>query len=278
MTVRACVVGWPISHSRSPLIHGYWLRRYGIDGSYETEAVKPENLMEFLRDLGDGRYAGCNITIPHKEAAFSAVTAADEATWRLGAVNTVFRRNGAILGTNTDGEGFLANIAAHVPNWNATGEHAVILGAGGSARAIAGALIDSGVATITVVNRSEDRAHSLCAMFGSQVNAHPWNESEAALRGADILINTTSLGMKEQPALDLSLDRLSPAAIVADIVYVPLETALIRSARVRGHHTVSGLGMLLHQAVRGFELWFGVRPEVTRELYDLVAADIEALG
>jgi shikimate dehydrogenase len=275
MTTRACVIGWPISHSRSPLIHGYWLKRYGIDGSYGIEAVKPENVASFLRDLGDGRYVGCNVTIPHKEAAFAAVRAADAATQRLGAVNTVFRRDGAILGTNTDGEGFVASVTAHIPAWNAAGKRAVVLGAGGAARAIVGALVDSGIESVTIVNRSEERARLLCQLFGGPLRACGWSGVETALQDVDILINTTSLGMKWQPPLDISLDALPRTAVVADIVYVPLETELIRTARVRGNPAVPGLGMLLNQAVRGFELWFGVRPEVTSELHDLITADIE---
>jgi shikimate dehydrogenase len=276
MTLEACVIGWPISHSRSPLIHDYWLRRYGIDGTYGIEAVRPEDLREFLKDLGNGRYAGCNVTIPHKEAAFSQVKIADAATQRLGAVNTLFRHKGEIWGTNTDGEGFLANIAAHLPGWTAAGKRAVVLGAGGSARAIVMALIDAGAASVAVVNRTKDRAIGLRAAFGSVVQPVGWETLSSAFENADILINATPLGMTGQPALEVSLADLPRAAVVADIVYVPLENELIRAARARGHPVVSGLGMLLHQAVRGFELWFDVRPEVTGELEALVAADIGA--
>jgi shikimate dehydrogenase len=275
MTKQACVIGWPISHSRSPLIHRYWLRRYGIDGTYGIEAIRPENLVDFLRDLGGGRYVGCNITLPHKEMAFACVKIADEATQRLGAVNTVFRRDGVIWGTNTDGEGFLANVIAHLQNWTAKGKRAAILGAGGSARAITGALLDAGVDLVAVINRTEDRAHALSATFGTKVHPYGWTSLARVLGETDVLVNATSLGMKGQPALELSLDGLARNAVVADIVYIPLETPLISAARARGNPVVPGLGMLLHQAVRGFELWFGVRPDVTDELHALVAADIE---
>jgi shikimate dehydrogenase len=276
MTIEVCVIGWPISHSRSPLIHGYWLRRYGIDGAYGIEAIPPEALGDFLRNLGCGRYAGCNITIPHKEAAFPHVLIADAATRRLGAINTVYRRNGATWGTNTDGEGFLANVASCLPGWHAAGRRAVLLGAGGAARAVAGALIDAGASSVAVVNRTESRATGLRESFGATVEAHSWTSLPVVLKRADILINATSLGMKGQPPLEIDLSSLPQAAVVADLVYVPLETALIRVARAAGNPVVPGLGMLLHQAVRGFELWFGSRPEVTVELQALVAADIEA--
>jgi shikimate dehydrogenase len=274
MTLAACVIGWPIAHSRSPLIHDYWLKQHGIDGTYGIEAVPPEALKNFLRDLGGGRYAGCNVTLPHKERAFAEVRIADATTQRLGAVNTLFRKHSEVWGTNTDGEGFLANVSAHLANWTAAGKSAVILGAGGAARAIVAALVDEGVRSITIVNRSKDRAQSLCTLFGPSIHVAEWQSLPAALRQADMLINTTSLGMKGQPPLPIDLAPLPRSAMVADIVYIPLETSLIETARRRGNPVVPGLGMLLHQAVRGFELWFGVRPKVTSELHALVAADI----
>jgi shikimate dehydrogenase len=277
MTIEACVIGWPIAHSRSPLIHGYWLRQHGIDGAYGIEAVPPEALEDFLRDLG-GRYAGCNVTLPHKETAFARVRIADTTTQRLGAVNTLFRKDGQICGTNTDGEGFLANVSFHLPDWTAASQRAVILGAGGAARAIVAVLVDAGVRSITLVNRSKDRARSLASIFGGAVHVEDWQSMPAALRQADMLVNTTSLGMKGQPPLPIDLAPLPHTAVVADIVYIPLETPLIASAQARGNPVVPGLGMLLHQAVRGFELWFGIRPKVTDELHALVAADIERVA
>ncbi|MGE3877190.1 MAG: shikimate dehydrogenase [Parvibaculaceae bacterium] len=275
MTRKACVIGWPIAHSRSPLIHGYWLKRYGIDGSYERIAVPPAELPDFLGSLADKAYAGCNVTLPHKEGAFRAVHIADEATRRLGVVNTVFLRDGGLWGTSTDGEGFLANLTAHVPDWRAKDRTIVILGAGGAARAIVGALLDAGSRRLLVANRTPARAEELRRGFGSRVEPRDWRDVGKLLEDADLLVNTTSLGMTGQPPLALDLTRLPRSAIVTDIVYTPLETALLAEARARGNVVVPGLGMLLHQAVRGFELWFGRRPEVTRELHDLVARDID---
>jgi shikimate dehydrogenase len=275
---RACVIGWPVSHSRSPLIHGYWLKRYGIEGEYGREAVKPENVDSFIKALPQRGYIGCNVTLPHKEAAFRNVRLADEATARLGVVNTVFLKGGEAWGTSTDGEGFLANLAAASPLWSAQDKRVVLLGAGGSARAIVGALIDQRVSEIIVINRSRERAEHLRQQFGGPVHVSGWNEIGKELATADLLVNTTSLGMTGQPALDIDLSALPPNALVADIIYTPLETALIGRARALGNPVAPGLGMLLHQAVRGFELWFGMRPEVTPELHDLIAADIAAGG
>jgi shikimate dehydrogenase len=275
MTRKACVIGWPISHSRSPLIHGFWLERYGIDGSYERIAVAPDELSDFLNRLGERGYAGCNVTLPHKEGAFRAVRIADDATARLGVVNTVFHRNGELWGTSTDGEGFLANLSDHVPGWQARDRSIAVLGAGGAARAIVGALVDAGSRRLMVVNRSLARAEELRRDFGPSVEPRQWTQAAKALEDADLLVNTTSLGMSGQPPLLLDLDPLPKSAVVADIVYTPLETQLVRCARARGNRVAPGLGMLLHQAVRGFELWFGRRPEVTPELHDLVARDID---
>lgn len=275
MTVQVCIIGWPVSHSRSPLIHGYWLKKYGIDGKYGRMPVSPEDLPDFIARL-PGRYAGCNVTQPHKERVFELVEPADALTRMLGAVNTIFVRNGIIMGTNTDGEGFLANVAAVEPGWTPAGQRVLILGAGGAARAIAGALGASGASRVVILNRSRGRAERLrdsLAIPGLELG--DLNDPDA-LAGADLLINTTSLGMKGGEPLALDLASLPRSALVADIVYIPLETDFLKRARARGHRTVPGLGMLLHQAVRGFELWFGTKPEVTRELRDIVAADIEA--
>jgi shikimate dehydrogenase len=275
MIRKACVIGWPISHSRSPLIHGYWLKRYAIAGSYERVPVRPEDLSDFLGKLrGDG-FVGCNVTLPHKEATFRTVRIADDATRKLGVVNTVFMRDGELWGTSTDGEGFIASLSATLPGWQAKGRTAMVLGAGGATRAIVGALIDQGAARLLIANRTRARAEELQRDFGSRIEVQDWAQAAEALGAADLLINTTSLGMTGQPALDIDLAALPQTAVVTDIVYTPLETDLLRRARARGNATVPGLGMLLHQAVRGFELWFGVRPEVTNELYDRVAVDID---
>jgi shikimate dehydrogenase len=275
MSRKACVIGWPISHSRSPLIHGYWLKHYGIDGTYERIAVPPAELTAFICSLADRAYAGCNVTLPHKEAAFRAVRIADDATLRLRAVNTVFRRDKELWGTNTDGEGFLANLAAHVPDWHPENRTVIVLGAGGAARAIVGALLDAGSGRVVVANRTSARAEELRRDFGSRIEPHDWRDAERLLENADLLVNTTSLGMTGQAPLTLDLAHLPRSSIVADIVYSPLETDLLARSRIRGNVVVPGLGMLLHQAVRGFELWFGRRPEVTPELHDLVARDID---
>jgi shikimate dehydrogenase len=275
MTRKACVIGWPISHSRSPIIHGYWLKRYGIAGSYERVPVRSADLPDFLQKLRDNGFVGCNVTLPHKEAAFRTVRTADDATRKLGVVNTVFMRDGELWGTSTDGEGFIASLSATLPGWQAKGRTAMVLGAGGATRAIVGALIDQGAARLFIANRTRARAEELQRDFGSRIELRDWAQAAEALGAADLLINTTSLGMTGQPALDIDLAALPKTAVVTDIVYTPLETDLLRRARARGNATVPGLGMLLHQAVRGFELWFGLRPAVTNELYDLVAADID---
>jgi shikimate dehydrogenase len=271
---RACVIGWPIKHSRSPLIHGYWLKLYGIEGAYEKREVTPAELPTFLENLPQGPYVGCNVTLPHKEAAFAAVCVTDEVTRRLGVVNTVFIRDGIVSGISTDGEGFIQNLLSNSPGFAVKGRHFTILGAGGSARAIVGTLAAMGAGRINVVNRTPERSEILRRDFGTTVMVVDWARREDILGETDVLVNTTSLGMTGQPQLEIALDRLPAHAIVTDIVYIPLETELIRRARMRGYHVVPGLGMLLYQAVPGFELWFGRRPEVTPELYDLVAADI----
>ena len=272
---KACVIGWPIAHSRSPLIHNYWLKQIGIDGIYDRKPVEPSALKSFLERLeGDG-YAGCNVTIPHKETVFQLVEPADENTRRLAAVNTVYFRENILLGTNTDGEGFLGNLLATKPRAELKGTKAVILGAGGAATAIIGALVASGVTEIAVANRSRERTEKLRHQFGDIIHPVGWEHREDILSDCNLLVNTTALGMIGQPPLDIDLARLPESAIVYDIVYSPLVTPLLIAARRRGNPVVDGLGMLLHQAVRGFELWFGKRPDVTVELHDLVARDID---
>jgi len=272
--IRACVIGWPISHSRSPLIHGHWLKKYGIDGHYEKKAVEPENLETFLHRLADHGYSGCNVTIPHKERAFQIATP-DALARDLGAANTLYLRDGVLHATSTDGEGFIASLKTDVPGLELDGKSALVLGAGGAARAIIQALLQQGVERIILANRTPERAQDLARQFGPRVEPLAWGLIHDAMADQALLVNTTSLGMKGQPPLIVSLEKLPLNAIVADIVYVPLETELLKSAAQRGNRTSGGLGMLLHQAVRGFELWFGTRPEVTPELRALVQADVE---
>ena len=272
--IRACVIGWPISHSRSPIIHGYWLKKYGIPGAYEKKAVEPENLESFLHNLAALGYAGCNVTIPHKEQAFQ-IAKPDALARELGAANTLYLRDGILNATSTDGEGFIASLKADVPAVELAGKSALVLGAGGAARAIIQALLQQGVQQIDLANRTFERAQELSRHFGRRVQPLAWEKINDAMAGQALLVNTTSLGMKGQPPLLVCLDKLAPDAIVADIVYVPLETPLLKAAAQRGNPTSGGLGMLLHQAVRGFELWFGTRPEVTPELRALVEADVE---
>lgn len=270
---KACVIGWPIAHSRSPLIHGYWLNKHGIEGSYTRVPVAPEDLEAFISSLVSNGYAGCNVTIPHKESAFRLITPADSMTRKLGVTNTIFVRDNKLYGTNTDGEGFLASLVAATAYQPAVAP-AMVVGAGGAATSVVGALVDAGTPRIYVANRTAGRAEQLQRQFGTTIVPVTMEHAASHMGDCMLLVNTTSLGMTGYGEFELPLDSLRRDAVVYDIVYVPLETGLIRNARARGHRTVGGLGMLLHQAVRGFELWFGVRPEVTDELYELVAADV----
>lgn len=270
---KACVIGWPIAHSRSPLIHSYWLKKYSIDAVYEKKAVEPMNVAQFIANLAASEFIGCNATIPHKEAAFQAVAKADEIAKRLGAVNTVYLKDGSVCGTNTDGEGFIASLCHSHPLFNLKNKTAIIIGAGGAAKAIIGALLDEGVKKIGIINRTRERIRDLQVQFGAGV--YEINEINDALKSCGLLVNTTSQGMEGQPPLELEIQGLNPKALVADIVYTPLETAFLAKARIQGNPVLGGLGMLLHQAVGGFELWFGVKPEVTDELYALIAADVQ---
>jgi shikimate dehydrogenase len=270
----ACVIGWPIKHSRSPLIHGCWIKQHGLNADYRREEVAPEAFDAFVRNLAAHGYVGANITIPHKEAALAASEPDDRAR-AVGAANTLWLDNGKLRSTNTDVEGFIDNLDAAVPNWDRdAGGEAVVLGAGGSSRAIVYGLIERGFKTIHVVNRTLDRAEALRKRFGSAVQPANTSALPHLLKRAGLLVNTTSLGMTGQPPLDIDLSPLKADAAVADLVYAPLETGLLAAAHKRGLKTADGLGMLLHQAVRGFALWFGVRPEVTPELRALIEADL----
>jgi shikimate dehydrogenase len=271
---RACVVGWPIAHSRSPIIHGYWLRLLGIRGQYDRVAVPPGEFASFAESVGKAGLVGANVTIPHKEAAFAACDRLTVNAAELGAVNTLWREAGLLHGDNTDVEGFLANLDEQAPAWRATTRCALVLGAGGAARAVVQALLSCGVERVVLANRTADRAERLASGFGRATGTVAWSALPRALREADLLVNTTALGMVGQPPLEIDLDGLRPGAIVADLVYTPLDTPLLVAARARGLAAVEGLGMLLHQAAPGFERWFGVRPEVTPELRAIVEADI----
>ena len=270
----AGVVGHPIKHSRSPIIHGYWLEKFGIHGRYDRYDVKPEEFAHFVKTLSEQGLQGVNVTIPHKEAAFLALDEATDRAKRLKVANTLWIENGKLWGDNTDIVGFLANLDHGHPGWDRTAKNALILGAGGAARAIIAGLQERNVEHITLVNRTFERAADLALHSGMNVHPEDWNTLPTLLESTNLLINTTSLGMSGQPDLDLSLDPLPKDALVTDIVYVPLETDLLKQARMRGNPVVDGLGMLLHQAVPGFEHWFGQRPTVTAELRRLVEDNI----
>jgi shikimate dehydrogenase len=271
----ACVIGWPVKHSRSPIIHRFWLNELGLDGDYVIEPVEPERVVDFFAGFLRGGFVGCNVTVPHKEAAFAAVSRRDAAAEETGALNTVWIEDGRLVGTNTDPIGFLANLDEEVPGWDADGGPAMVLGAGGAARAVVWALLKRGFAPVTVVNRTRERAKALADSFAAPVAIAGWDSLPRRLRDARVLVNTTTLGMHGQPLLDVDVSALSADAVVNDLVYVPLETPLITSARVAGLRAVGGLGMLLHQAVPGFTHWFGKCPTVTPALRAIVEKSIE---
>jgi shikimate dehydrogenase len=273
---RACVIGWPIAHSRSHIIHNYWLRTYDLEGTYERIAVPPGEFLQFTARVGVEGLQGGNVTLPHKEAAFAASDRLTDAARAIGAVNTIWRDGEALCGDNTDAFGFLANLDADAPGWRTEVKTAVVLGSGGAARAIGFALLLAGVERIRLHNRTFERAQRLATTLGAKFAAASWAASGTSLPEADLVVNATSLGMQGQRPLDVDLESLKPTAIVADLVYVPLQTALIEEAATRGHRVVTGLGMLLHQAVPGFERWFGLRPAVTPELRAAVEADLRA--
>jgi shikimate dehydrogenase len=279
-TRHACVIGWPIEHSRSPMVHGHWLETLGIDGTYTKRAVAPDDLGSFLDEIRSGALAGCNVTIPHKEAVLPLLDDVLPEARALGAVNTVWREGDRLVGTSTDGVGFLAHLDDSAPDWRKADGTVLIIGAGGAARAIAYVLRNEVGGDIVVTNRTPERAAGLVEMLaaggkaGSSAEAVDWSARHNAVGDARLIINTTALGMTGKPPLDLDLGRARVGTVVADIVYAPLETALLADARRQGLVTVDGLGMLLHQAVPGFEKWFGVRPKVTAELRDVIVRDL----
>jgi shikimate dehydrogenase len=268
----AGVMGWPVKHTRSPQLHGYWLEKYRIDGAYVPLAVTPNDLPAALRNLCRVGIAGVNLTVPHKEQAFTIADHLDPLARRIGAINTiVVRGDGSLEGSNTDAFGFIENVRQGAPGWSPAAP-AVVIGAGGAARAVIVALLDAGVRDVRIVNRTRERAAQLAEELGA--GTHGWGDWRKALDGAGLLVNTTTQGMAGEPALDIDLAALPKNAVVNDIVYVPLETPLLATARRRGHPVVDGLGMLLHQARPGFRAWFGVDPEVTPELRKHVSAGL----
>jgi shikimate dehydrogenase len=267
-------MGWPVAHSRSPRLHGYWLEKYAIDGAYLPLAVPPERIGQALAALPALGFAGCNVTVPHKEEALAAVDRVEETAERIGAVNTiVVEEDGSLTGSNTDAYGFMANLRAGVGDWRHD-RPALVLGAGGAARAIIVGLLDDGVPGIRLCNRTQSRAESLADELGPGIDVVPWSERSEACAGSGLLVNTTTLGMAGKAPLEIFLTELDAEAVVSDIVYAPLETDVLRSARARHLRCVDGLGMLLHQARPGFAAWFGREPEVDGGLRDFILADL----
>ncbi|MBV6656538.1 MAG: shikimate dehydrogenase [Devosiaceae bacterium] len=284
MTLRAAVLGWPIGHSRSPLIHGHWIKEHGLDASYEPIAVDPEGASAWFRAFKTHGLVGANVTIPHKELALEACDTAEDHARRLGAVNTIWLEGDRLCGTSTDGAGFMANLDQTAPNWrdHKAAETALVLGAGGAARAILDALLTAGVGHILIANRTEAKAQGLADWFApaypsAKITAVSLAETDNVAGQAGLVVNTTALGMEGQPPLTLDVGRLAPDTTVTDIVYTPLETPLLAAAKAAGHPVVDGLGMLLHQAVPGFERWFGVRPTVTEAVRRVALRDLGVL-
>jgi shikimate dehydrogenase len=269
----ACVIGWPVGHSRSPLIHNYWIKQHGLDAEYRREAVGPEQFNDFITHLAARGYVGANVTVPHKEAAL-ALSEPDDRARAVGAVNTLWLDGARLRSTNTDVEGFIGNLDATAPGWDHGLQSALVLGAGGAARAVVFGLLERGIGRILLVNRTAERAAALRTQFGDRVMLARWSDLDELMAEAGLFVNTTSLGMAGQPPLTIDLARLPAGAVVSDLVYAPLETALLAAARSRGLRAVDGLGMLLHQAGGGFQRWFGMRPQVTEALRALVEADL----
>ncbi|MBP0437522.1 shikimate dehydrogenase [Tianweitania sediminis] len=274
---RAFVCGFPLAHSRSPVIHRHWLREHGLSGSYDPVEVAPERFPTFVSELRDQGFVGGNVTIPHKEQAFRLVAKRTEEAEAIGAVNTLWFEGDVLVGGNTDAYGFGANLDERAPGWQRCNK-AVVLGAGGASRAVLYALLQRGVGNIRLVNRTLERAQALANHFGTGVTAVGWDDADAQLEDAGLLVNTTSLGMNGSSGPQIDLSRLPETAVVTDIVYVPLHTPLLQDASARGLRAVDGLGMLLHQAVPGFERWFGVRPVVSDALRARVIADLGGQG
>jgi shikimate dehydrogenase len=271
----AGVMGWPVTHSRSPLIHSHWIAQYGLHGAYVPLQVPIERLEDALRGLSAMGFAGCNLTLPHKVEAMRFADRVDETSRRMGAMNTVVvQADGSLSGFNHDGAGYLQSLVDARPGWRADAGPATVLGAGGAARAVVLSLADRGAREIRLLNRTDEKAQALATEFGAPVRAVPWDQRDEALADAALLVNTTNQGMHGEPPLDISLDRLPKAALVSDVIYIPLETPLLKAARERGNPTVNGLGMLLNQARPAFKAWFGVMPEITPALLAKVLATL----
>lgn len=275
-TPHAFVIGYPIKHSRSPQIHRYWLEKYGLSGSYDLAELQPQELSAFIESLRQPENAGMNVTIPYKQDVSQFLDGIDRDARDVGAVNTVYKDGDKLLGTNTDVFGFLTNLSQCAPDWQKTTQTVVILGAGGAARAVLTAMKNSNITNVYIANRTTSRAQDLANEIHSPAKTISMDKIDEILPTTDLIINTTSLGMVGQPPLELNISALPNHAIVCDIVYSPLKTDLLYQAEARGLITVEGLGMLLYQAVRGFELWFGVRPEVTFELRQIIEKSVEA--
>jgi shikimate dehydrogenase len=264
---KAGIMGWPVGHSKSPALHGFWLRQHNIDGAYVPMPVKPEDLTQALKALPALGFAGVNLTVPHKEAAMSVVDDISDVAKMVGAINTIIvKPNGRLHGTNTDAFGFIENLRQNISGFDATKGPCVVLGAGGAARAVCAAMKAAGCTDIRIANRTSARSQALAADFGPTVKSIQWEKVQHEMADAAVLVNATSLGMTGQPALEIDLSVLSQTALVTDLVYAPLETPLLAAAKQRGNATVDGLGMLLYQAQAGFEAWFGIKPEVTAAL------------
>lgn len=271
----AGVMGWPVMHSRSPVIHNHWFAKHGLEGRYVPLGVEVERLPAALRALPALGFSGCNLTMPHKRAAFAVVDEVDPLARRIGAVNcVVVRPDGSLFGRNNDGWGYIESIVEAAPDWRADAGPIVVLGAGGGARAVLVGLADRGAKEIRLLNRSAEPARQLEKEFGGPIRALDWSARNEALEGAAMLINATSQGMVGQPPLDISLQRLPVSALVSDIIYIPMETPLLAAARAHGNRAVNGLGMLLHQARPAFRDWFGILPDVTAELRGMLEATL----
>src|SRR4051812_9290780 len=271
----AAVMGWPISQSRSPMLHNYWFEKHGLAGSYVPLAIRPEGLKDALRALPSLLYAGCNLTIPHKQEAFKIVDEADDTAKKIGAISCVIvRPDGSLAGTNNDWYGFVHNILDFVPDWRADAGPVAVMGAGGGARAVVYGLLAHGAKEIRLCNRTYARAKTLAAELGGPIQVYPWEQRHDVIDGCAMLANATNQGMIGQAALDLRLDKLPNSALVCDIIYNPRETPLIEAAKRRGHRTVTGLGMLLHQGIPAWKAWFGIEPKVTAELRAKIEATL----
>ena len=271
--VLAGVMGWPVAHTRSPAIHNHWIARHGLKGAYVQLPVHPDRLEAALRGLPALGFAGCNVTVPHKVSAMHFMDELHPTAQRVAAINTiVVQLDGSLLGMNNDGAGYIQSLRDADPTWRGDAGPALVLGAGGAARAIVVALLDEGVPELRITNRTMERAQALAEAFGDRVKVVPWAERNEAMAGISLLVNTTTQGMHGQPPLDVALDALPAAAMVSDAIYIPMETPLLAQARLRGHQTVNGLGMLLNQARPAFKAWFGVMPEITPELRAAILA------